>query len=129
MQKKRALRFQPLLYPVLVLAVSSLFGIALRALNLQVVSSALYLTLMMEWCLMLQRRIMDKRIRSRLLCAALLMVLLFFFRICRYEIFFISPFLKRYFWYLYYLPFTGVPVFTLFAALCVGKRGALSHTA
>ena len=122
MQMRYARQYSPLLKLAVVLAVSSLLGIALRKLNLQVMYSALYMTILLGWCLMLQRRIMDRRIRLRLICAALLMLLLFVLRVCRYEIFCITPALKRYFWYLYYPPFTGVQVFTLSAAMFVGKE-------
>lgn len=122
MQTRRIRHYSPLINLAVALAVSSLLGIAMRKLNLQVLYSALYITILLDWCLMLQRRIMDRRIRVRLICAALLMVLLFVLRVCRYEIFCITPALKQYFWYLYYLPFTGVPVFTLSAAMFVGKE-------
>ena len=122
MKKKKSPRFFPLPYLALIFAVSSLLGVVLRALNLQVLSSSVYMAVMLAWCLLLQRRIMDQRIRIRLMIAALLMLALFVLRVCRYEIFFITPALKRYFWYLYYLPFTGVPVFTLASAMFVGKE-------
>lgn len=122
MQTRHIRQFSPLINLAIVLAVSSLLGIALRKLNMQVLYSALYMTILLNWCLMLQRRIMDRRIRVRLICTALLMVLLFVLRVCRYEIFCITPTLKQYFWYLYYPPYTGVPVFALSAAMFVGKE-------
>ena len=122
MQMKHARPFSPLLILAAVLMVSSLLGAVLRAMHLQALSTVIYMAVMLEWCLLLYRRIIYRSIRSRLIAAALLMLALFVLRVCRYEIFFITPALKRYFWYLYYLPITGVPVFALSAALFIGKE-------
>ena len=131
MQKKQLRQFYPLRFLAVLLAAGFSGGV-FRALGLQLLSSLAYIAILLSWLLMLHRRILDRRIRVRLECAALMMLLLFLLRICRYELFCNIPVLDRYLWYLYYLPFTSVPLLTMFAALYVGKgvrfRRALERT-
>lgn len=79
----------------------------------------IYITILTGWALSLNRRIVHPIIRQLLVTSAILMVSLFYLRICRYNFFVSLPDIRQYFWYLYYVPFTGVPLFAFFAALAV----------
>ena len=66
-------------------------------------------------------RIVHKRIRRDIIAVSAFLLGLFIVRICRYFLFVHSLTIVRYLWYLYYIPYIGLPVLTLDAAYCVGK--------
>lgn len=93
--------------------------IPLEILPVYSLSALLYITIMLGWALSLYRRIVHPVIRRLLVTSAILMASLFYLRICRYNFFVSLPYIRQYFWYLYYVPFTGVPLFAFFASLAV----------
>ena len=83
------------------------------------VPALLYCALIMSWSLSIQRRVVHTHIRRLLLAASVLMVLLFFFRICRYSLFYDLPVLPEYAWYAYYTPLCLLPLTGFLSALRV----------
>lgn len=126
MRDQKLWQLLPLRYMALMLA-AGISGAFFRALGLHLLPTLVYFAILFVWLMMLHRRVLDRRIRVRLECAAVMMILLFVLRTCRYELFCNIPDIERYLWYLYYLPFTSVPMITLFAALHIGKEVRFSR--
>lgn len=82
-------------------------------------SALIYIAILIGWVLSLHRRIVHPVIRRLLVTSAVLMASLFYLRICRYTFFVSLPYIRQYFWYMYYIPFTGIPLLALFAAFAV----------
>lgn len=82
-------------------------------------SSVVYIGLIIAWGITLRRRIMDQHTKKLLMMMCVLMELLFVLRIARYEMFSIYPRIGMYVWCLYYIPFTAVPLVSLFIARSV----------
>ena len=79
----------------------------------------IYIGILIGWALSLHRRIVHPVIRRLLVTSAILMASLFYLRICRYNFFSTLPYIRQYFWYMYYVPFTGVPLLALYTSLAV----------
>lgn len=107
-----------------------LAGLLLTQLPVFGASAACYGAILIVWAMTAQRRILQKSIRRDLVLGAMLLVLLFFLRVCRYELADLFPKAGRLLWYAYYIPFTATPLCSLCAALAVGrgeeKRPALA---
>ena len=95
------------------------FGI-LR-LYIEYLPSMLYCFIAVAWAASIVQRIAHKPIRRYIIAIALMLLLLFTLRICRYVLFMRSPVINRYLWYLYYIPFIAMPMLSLSAAHCVGR--------
>lgn len=78
-----------------------------------------YITMILIWAVSIRRRIVDARIRHRILAACLFMVFLFFLRMCKFSYFPDEVYINEYLWYGYTVPLTAIPACMLMAALNV----------
>lgn len=81
----------------------------------------IYIGLAMAWGFSVSRRILHRAVRRYLLLGCAMTVLWLFLRTVKYR-FFIDYNVMRHIWYLYYVPQTLAPLFSLFAALQLGRR-------
>lgn len=84
------------------------------------IRSLLHIGLITAWGFSLYRRVVQKQARHYLCGIAVLMILWLNFKVMKYYIC-TDVNVSRYFWYLYYLPLVGIPLYTLFASLFIGK--------
>ena len=82
-----------------------------------------YITMILIWAVSIRRRIVDDRIRHRILAACFFMVLLFFLRMCKFSYFPNEVSINEYLWYGYTIPLTAIPVCMFMAALYVEPVG------
>ncbi len=78
-----------------------------------------YITLILIWAVSIRRRIVDDRIRRRILAACLFMVFLFFLRMCKFSYFPDDVYINEYLWYGYTIPLTTIPMCFFLASLYV----------
>lgn len=86
-----------------------------------------YITMILIWAVSIRRRIVDDRIRHRILTACLFMVFLFFLRMCKFSYFPYDVYVNEYLWYGYTIPLTSIPTFFFLAALNVEPIGNAGH--
>lgn len=101
-----------------------LFGVLVYNIGLGPINGAglIYTGMILYWAYSVYKRSVEDRIKKRILLIAVLMLLLLVFRGIRYTFGrYLPSNLLREFWYLYYLPFTFIPLITLDAALLTGK--------
>ena len=84
-------------------------------------SSVLYGSLLIVWSMTVQQRILQGNVRRLMIAGTMFLLALFVLRICRWVYFAWLPAVDRFLWAAYYVPFTGVPLISLCAALCVGR--------
>ena len=91
-------------------------------------TNLIYIGLAMAWGFSLSRRILHQSDRRWLLLGCAMTALWLFLRAAKYR-FFSDDTVTRYLWYLYYVPQILAPLFSLFAALQLGRRegDAFSH--
>lgn len=82
--------------------------------------TVLHLGLFTAWGVSLSRRVVQTQARRYLCGIAFLMILWLNFKTLKYFII-MDDHVKRYLWYLYYLPLVYIPLFTLFTTLFIGK--------
>ena len=75
-----------------------------------------YISMIIIWALIIRRRILNEKVRHRILIACIFMVLLFFFRMCKFSFFPDIYILEETLWYLYYIPMTAIPMVFFMAA-------------
>ncbi len=78
-----------------------------------------YITMILIWAVSVRRRIVDGRIRTRILIACAFMLLLFILRMCKYSYFPDDIYVNEYVWYAYTIPLTAIPVCFFMAAINV----------
>ena len=115
---------------IILVAVVVLTAAAIRLVNLNLLTEntllrdfirvVLQISLISAWGLSLYRRIVQAQARRYLCSVAVLMLLWLNFKALKYYIV-TDVHAVRYLWYLYYLPLVYIPLFMLFAALCIGK--------
>ena len=81
----------------------------------------IYLGLAMAWGFSVSHRLLHRAVRRYLLPGCAMTVLWLFLRTVKYR-FFMDCNVMRHIWYLYYVPQTLAPLFSLFAALRLGRR-------
>ena len=81
----------------------------------------IYIGLAMAWSFSVSHRILHRAVRHYLLLGCAMTVLWLFLRTVKYR-FFVDYNVMRHIWYLYYVPQTLAPLFSLFAALRLGQR-------
>lgn len=86
-----------------------------------VLTNLIYIGLAMAWGFSISNRILHRNVRRYLLLGCAMAVLWMFLRAVKYR-FFADDNITRYLWYLYYVPQTLAPLFSLFAALELGRR-------
>lgn len=84
-------------------------------------TNLIYIGLAMGWGFSISRRILHRCDRRWLLLGCAMAVLWLFLRTVKYR-FFNGDAVTRYLWYLYYVPQILAPLFSLFAALQLGRR-------
>ena len=84
-------------------------------------TNLIYIGLAMAWGFSISRRILHRNDRRWLLLGCAMAVLWLFLRAVKYR-FFSDDTITRYLWYLYYVPQVLAPLFSLFAALQMGRR-------
>ena len=84
-------------------------------------TNLIYIGLAMAWGFSISNRILHKNVRQYLLLGCAMAVMWMFLRTIKYR-FFEDNHVTRYLWYLYYVPQILAPLFSLFAALEVGRR-------
>ena len=84
-------------------------------------TNLIYIGLAMAWGFSISRRILHCDDRRWLLLGCAMTVLWLFLRTVKYR-FFSDDTITRYLWYLYYVPQILAPLFSLFAALQLGRR-------
>ena len=84
-------------------------------------TNLIYIGLAMAWGFSISRRILHCDDRRWLLLGCAMTVLWLFLRTVKYR-FFSDDTVTRYLWYLYYVPQILAPLFSLFAALQLGRR-------
>ena len=84
-------------------------------------TNLIYIGLAMAWGFSISRRILHRSDRRWLLLGCAMAVLWLFLRAVKYR-FFSDDTITRYLWYLYYVPQILAPLFSLFAALQLGRR-------
>ena len=84
-------------------------------------TNLIYIGLAMAWGFSISRRILHRNDRRWLLLGCAMAVLWLFLRAVKYR-FFSDDTITRYLWYLYYVPQILAPLFSLFAALQMGRR-------
>ena len=84
-------------------------------------TNLIYIGLAMAWGFSISRRILHCDDRRWLLLGCAMTVLWLFLRTVKYR-FFSGDTITRYLWYLYYVPQILAPLFSLFAALQLGRR-------
>ena len=84
-------------------------------------TNLIYIGLAMGWGFSISRRILHRNDRRWLLLGCAMAVLWLFLRAVKYR-FFADHTITRHLWYLYYVPQILAPLFSLFAALQLGRR-------
>ena len=84
-------------------------------------TNLIYIGLSMAWGFSISRRILHRADRRWLLLGCAMTTLWLFLRAVKYR-FFSDDTVMRYLWYLYYVPQILAPLFSLFAALQLGRR-------
>lgn len=95
-----------------------------------ILRSLIYIALYIGWGISVSKRIIQVQVRHYLISVSCLMVFWFVIRSTNY-FFTANADIKRYLWYLYYLPMLFIPLFSLFVAISLGKPASakLSKTA
>ncbi len=78
-----------------------------------------YCSLVIIWGLSIRRRILDIKVRHRIMTSCVFMILLFMLRMCKFSFFPDLVEIEEMVWYAYYIPMTAIPLFMFFAALRV----------
>ena len=84
-------------------------------------TNLIYIGLAMAWGFSISRRTLHRDDRRWLLLGCAMAVLWLFLRAVKYR-FFSDDAITRHLWYLYYVPQILAPLFSLFAALQLGRR-------
>ena len=84
-------------------------------------TNLIYIGLAMAWGFSISHRILHRGVRRYLMLGCAMAVLWLFLRAVKYR-FFEAGEINRYLWYLYYVPQVLAPLFSLFAALQLGRR-------
>ena len=84
-------------------------------------TNLIYIGLAMAWGFSISRRILHQIDRRWLLLGCAMAMLWLFLRVVKYR-FFIDGTITRHLWYCYYVPQILAPLFSLFAALQLGRR-------
>ena len=84
-------------------------------------TNLIYIGLAMAWGFSISRRSLPRNDRRWLLLGCAMAVLWLFLRAVKYR-FFSDDAITRHLWYLYYVPQILAPLFSLFAALQIGRR-------
>jgi len=86
------------------------------------VRNVIHVSLLISWCVSLQRRIMNVQVRRCLVTISILMIFWLTAKVIKYEFLFDRTFwLGRYIWYSYYIPMILIPLLGVFIIDHMGK--------
>ena len=85
-------------------------------------TNLIYIGLAIAWGFSISSRILHRNVRRYLLMGCAMAVLWMYLRAVKYRFFLTDPDITRHLWYLYYVPQILAPLFSLFAALELGRR-------
>ena len=85
-------------------------------------TNLIYIGVAMAWGFSISNRILHRNVRRYLLLGCAMAVMWMFLRAVKYRFFLTDPDITRHLWYLYYVPQILAPLFSLFAALELGRR-------
>lgn len=85
------------------------------------VEQVFYSTQVIVWWLIIERRLINKRMKRAIRCTAILMVLLLTAQYYRYDVLIKYVDAMRFCWYLYYIPFTLFPILLFYIAYNIDK--------
>ncbi|MGM9531605.1 histidine kinase N-terminal 7TM domain-containing protein [Intestinibacter sp.] len=94
----------------------------LKLILLILIRNVIHISLVMAWCVSLNRRIMKKQIRQILVSVGVMMLFWLTVRLCKWE--FIGKtdtMIGRYCWYSYYIPMIFIPLLGVFVISYIGK--------
>lgn len=120
-QKKFLLWF---LWPVLIIFINVVLSVKVNQYiaYLHDLSSVLIGALIMMWGVSVRSRIIHKRTRNCLSVVSWALFSLYVIRVCRWEFFGQTEIPDRICWYLYYLVFIAVPLFSFHAAVGISRE-------
>lgn len=86
------------------------------------VRNVIHVSLIISWCIALQRRIMNVQVRRSLIAISILMAFWLTAKVIKYEFIFDRTFwFGRYIWYSYYIPMILIPLLGVFIVDHMGK--------
>lgn len=97
--------------------------IPVSVIKLHHVPAFAYITMILIWAVSIRRRIVEDRIKHRILAACGFMIFLFFLRMCKFSYFPGDFLVNEYLWYGYTIPLTAIPICMFMAAFCVEPVG------
>ena len=97
--------------------------IPVSVIKLHYVPAFAYITMILIWAVSIRRRIVEDRIKHRILAACGFMIFLFFLRMCKFSYFPGDFLVNEYLWYGYTIPLTAIPICMFMAAFCVEPVG------
>ena len=89
-------------------------------LYLVILRASIYIGLFTAWCISVRNRIIQPQVRRYLTVVSALMVFWITVRTIRYSLD-ECMWLRRYLWYLYYLPMLFISILSVFVSLSLGK--------
>lgn len=84
-----------------------------------IIRTSIHFALLFAWCLSIQRRIIQTQVRRYLFTIVTLMIFWLLFKTIKYSINHTD--IKRYLWYLYYIPMLFIPLLALFVSMSLTK--------
>lgn len=84
-----------------------------------IIRTSIHFALLFAWCLSIQRRIIQTQVRRYLFAIVTLMIFWLLFKTIKYSIYHTD--IKRYLWYLYYIPMLFIPLLALFVSMSLAK--------
>ena len=84
-------------------------------------SSLFLAVLTLLWAITVQKRILDKKLRSLMLWATAFLLFQFLLQIFRYDLFADNAAAQRYIWYAMYIPSTAQPIFFYYLAVSIHR--------
>lgn len=84
-----------------------------------IIRTCIHFALLFAWCLSIRRRIIQTQVRRYLFTIVTLMIFWLLFKTIKYSINHTD--IKRYLWYLYYIPMLFIPLLALFVSMSLTK--------
>ncbi len=85
-----------------------------------IIRTGIHFALLIAWCLSIKKRIIQTQVRRYLFTIIVLMIFWLLFKTIKYSI--TDNDIKRYLWYLYYIPMLFIPLFALFVSMSLAKN-------
>ncbi len=85
-----------------------------------IIRTGIHFALLIAWCLSIKRRIIQTQVRKYLFTIITLMIFWILLKTIKYSI--NDTDIKRYLWYLYYIPMLFIPLFSLFVSMSLAKN-------